>query len=516
VIRDDDDGVAGSTGLTPPQALDRRDAIAVLACTLLAAALRLYRLDALGISYDETFTIAHAAGALPALLQTLLGDVVHPPLHYVLVHAWIGLTGVGAVEARLVSVIAGVLSIPALYLLARRFTSIAVSTTAALLLATSQMAVYFSQEARPYMLAQLLSLAAAGSLLSLVEGPSPLRIILFAVASLTLMATHYHGIATLAALAVYILIFRRTCPPLALRGMVIAGAIVIAAYSPWLIALSSSDAARARVGGGALASTVERPDLTAPVMALNRFNNGKLGSMERESAVGTVVIGLIIFTAPIMLALFRRHEHIGNPTQAASHRRGLVLGCLMATTPVLLAILLGTFGAVFNYRHFSFAVPGYYLAVAIGWRVTAERRPIRIAWLAAALVMSALALRANYLVPTKPAYREALAPLAASYQPGDCAVIRPGIFNDRMHLAWDVYYRERGRPRMVAFSSVRRDVPDCERLWFVWDKTWWMNRSEVQTSRTVEAMTSLEQHFERVQQHVHPDLEVRLLRRRAR
>ena len=151
----------------------------------------------------------------------------------------------------------------------------------------------------------------------------------------------------------------------------------------------------------------------------------------------------------------------------------MVLGWLLAAIPVGFAIALGAFGSIFNYRHYSFAVPGYYLAVAIGWQVCFRRTGARAAWLAIATVVSVFALRAN-LVVTKPDYREGFRPLAQSY---NTAIVWPAAGSNKVHLAWEVYYPER-KLRFVPFDSLATAAGTCDRLWLVWDRTWWMDRDQ--------------------------------------
>ena len=511
------------------RALTRRDGIALCLIVLVGAALRLYRVDAQSVWFDEAFAVAHSVKSLPDLFQVLLLEGGrHPPLHYWILHFWFGIVGFGAMEARLVSVIFGTLSIPLLYVLARRFTDSATSLCAALLLSVSQIAIYFSQEARSYMAAQCLSLVAACAFTWLLQRPTFGPTAVFAAASLALLATHYYGIATLAALGLYWVLFRLDYSPLVLRRLALAAAIVTAAYLPWPLALRSSAEARpAQVFRARDAS--ERPSTLSPVMALNRFNNGKLASMEAESPAWSVALGLALFTVPVAVALWlvriRRDvgpaleappPTVGPPASCKARRlrlRGLVLGMLLAGFPVGAAILAGAFGAVFNYRHYSFAVPGYYLAVAIGWQVCFHRRLVRVAWTAAALGLSAFALRAVYFAPTKPDYRAALAPLAAGYHTGDCAVTRPGIWKDSMHLAWDVYYRHRGSPTVVPFESLPAGLAGCERLWIVWDTTSWMNRDAQERTRTIDMVTALQPQFDLIEHPQHADVDVRLYRR---
>ena len=514
----------------PGTSLTRRDGIALCLIVLLGLALRVYRVNAQSVWYDEAFTVAHSVKPLGELFQVLLREGGrHPPLHYWLLHVWFGIVGFGAVEARLVSVICGTLSMPLLYVLARRFTDAATSLCAALLLSVSQIAIYFSQEARAYMAAQCLSLLAACAFTSLLKRPTFARTAVFGTVSLALLATHYYGIATLAALGLYWVAFRRDYSPVVFRRLVIAAGVTAAVYAPWPLALrSSAEAQPGQVFQERDSS--ERPGLLSPVMAVNRFNNGKLASVETESPAWSVALGLGIFTLPLAAALWlggtRRDARsaveasplgaarTGSPDAPRRRLQGLVLGCLLAAVPVGVAMLAGALGATFNYRHFSFAVPGYYLAVAIGWQVCFRRPSLRAAWLVAALALSAFALRANYFAPTKPDYRAALAPLAAGYQAGDCAVNRPGIWHDSMHLAWEVYYRDRGSPTTVAFDSLPAGLAGCERLWFVWDTTWWMNHDAEERARTTAMEAELRADFDLLEEGHHPAVDLRLFRRR--
>lgn len=176
---------------------------------------------------------------------------------------------------------------------------------------------------------------------------------------------------------------------------------------------------------------------------------------------------MVVFTLPALGAFWFAKR---------GQRQGVVLGYLLAGVPVSMAILLGAFGMIFNYRHYSFAVPGYLLAVALGWRVCIRSAAGSWTWLAIATLFSVLALRANYAV-TKPDYRVGFLPLAASYQPGDCATARPRAWYRQLHLGWEVYYPNQPL-RLVRFDSLPDGLTDCQRIWMIWDRTWWLNEDK--------------------------------------
>jgi len=117
---------------------------------LLALALRLYRVGVESVGYDEAFSLSFAAEPLPRMMQDLIRDFVHPPLHYLVLTAWMKVFGFGVMQARLLSVVCGTLAVIVLYALTGRLFGRMTAAVAALLLAISELGVIFSQEARPY------------------------------------------------------------------------------------------------------------------------------------------------------------------------------------------------------------------------------------------------------------------------------------------------------------------------------------------------------------------------------
>ena len=122
---------------------------------LLALGLRLYRLDGQSLWYDEGTSVVLAGRDVAAIVQGAAADI-HPPLYYVLLHFWARLFGSSEVAVRLLSAIAGLGVVGAVYLLGRRLFDQQVALVAALLAALSPFLVYYSQEARMYILAALL------------------------------------------------------------------------------------------------------------------------------------------------------------------------------------------------------------------------------------------------------------------------------------------------------------------------------------------------------------------------
>ena len=482
----------------------RWTAAVIFLITCAGLAIRLYNLDAQSVWYDEAGSVAFSARPLDQLFTVLIDDVVHPPLHYVVLHGWFKLAGVSAINARLVSVLFGTLSIPIFYLLARRFTDTATSLIAAVLLAISQAAVYYSQEARPYAQAQFFSLLAAIAFITFLRAPGPRTMAGFTLSAIALVYTNYYGSAVLLALGLYWLIFRRDFPRSVFRYLSVAVTILVLVFIPWVIALKSGGrltSARLSRSRGQAGRT---SNLASPVAALVHFNNSKLGEIDAPAKVSHALPGVLLFTLPIAVALFLRGREIP---------RGLTFGLLYTAIPAVTAILIGATIAGFHYRYYVFAVPGYYLAVAIAWRICLPNGFPLAACLAAVAIYTGFALRANQ-ISTKSDYRTALRPLAESVRPGDCISGRPRIWKTNLHFGLEVYYRDRPPIRFIPFDSIGGAHTSCERLWIVWDRTWWMNTNPLEGEKEIASISALSANYRPAERFSHPAIDIQLLVRK--
>ena len=120
-------------------------------------ALRLYRLGAQSLWYDETVSAYLASQSIPGLVAHTAGDI-HPPGYYGLLHLWVRLAGDSEYALTFFSLVFGVLLIALSFALARRLLGQTAALWSALLVATSPYNVWYSQEVRMYTLGALLGL----------------------------------------------------------------------------------------------------------------------------------------------------------------------------------------------------------------------------------------------------------------------------------------------------------------------------------------------------------------------
>lgn len=189
--------------------------------TVLAALLRLPTLAVESLWYDETFTAWLANLPLQNLVNAARGDV-HPPTWYLIEWGIVTALGSHAFSLRLISALAGIALIPAVW----RLSGILAPSrrvSAALITAIAPFAVYYSQEARAY---SLLMLVLTVALIALLEQKW-----LWFVAC-AVFALYLHNLAALSLAAVaWVGLYRFWRKP----ALYAAFAAIGLAWLPWLI-----------------------------------------------------------------------------------------------------------------------------------------------------------------------------------------------------------------------------------------------------------------------------------------
>ncbi|NJM41654.1 MAG: hypothetical protein HC853_13295 [Anaerolineae bacterium] len=121
---------------------------------LFAAALRFYKLDAQSLWYDEGNSARIAERSVQLIIEGAAGDI-HPPLYYLLLKFWRDLFGSSEFALRSLSAACGVLLVWFVFLMGRAWCNRRVGVVAAVLVAISPFAIYYSQETRMYALLAL-------------------------------------------------------------------------------------------------------------------------------------------------------------------------------------------------------------------------------------------------------------------------------------------------------------------------------------------------------------------------
>jgi uncharacterized membrane protein len=216
---------------------------ALVAILLLGFALRLHRLGADSLWYDETVSVHLAAKSIPALVAHTAGDI-HPPGYYLLLHVWVRLAGLSEFATAYLSLFFGLVLVALAYRLAARFFDWRVGLLAAFLVAVSPYNLWYSQEVRMYTLGAALGLGLLAVVLSLATEPDRLppwsRLALYALfGALGLWTLYYFAFLLIAVnlvVGVWCLVgWRRGRLGWAWLGRwLLAQGAVLLLYAPWI------------------------------------------------------------------------------------------------------------------------------------------------------------------------------------------------------------------------------------------------------------------------------------------
>ncbi|MDP2924726.1 MAG: glycosyltransferase family 39 protein [Candidatus Omnitrophota bacterium] len=122
---------------------------AILIITIIAFGLRLYRLGASDLWYDEVWSVLISKNFLYNW---------NPPLYFSFLYYWIKLFGVSEFAIRFPSLVFSVASIPSIFFLGKQIFNNRVGLYASLIMCLSSFHLWYAQEARPYSLVVLLSI----------------------------------------------------------------------------------------------------------------------------------------------------------------------------------------------------------------------------------------------------------------------------------------------------------------------------------------------------------------------
>jgi hypothetical protein len=216
---------------------NRRAYAWLILCLIAQAALMTHRLDLLPMWGDELFTIQAAQRPVGAMIEMVRGDV-HPPLYFLLAHYWTRIIpGDVLVQLRLLSVLLALLATAALDRLFLKHVPARVRLWFLALWTFSACLLLYSRMARSYSLQVLGFVIVCWAAWRWSQEFSSWKRLMICAGSLAaLLYTHYApGFAAWAGVNVLLARQARQRPGRWLAGNL----IVLAAYLPWLVTLSS-------------------------------------------------------------------------------------------------------------------------------------------------------------------------------------------------------------------------------------------------------------------------------------
>lgn len=196
---------ASTTTIDRARSLARPALIGVVALTVLAAAIRFYRLGHQGFWYDEAISAHLTSYPLGKMFGLIPQSESTPPLYYCIAWVWVRVFGHGEAGLRSLSAVGGVATVPFVYAAGAKLLSVRGGLIAAALAACNPLLIWYSQEARAYSLLVLLCAISLLAFSYLLERPSRGPAAAWAVASGLALATEYYALLLVVPEALWLL-----------------------------------------------------------------------------------------------------------------------------------------------------------------------------------------------------------------------------------------------------------------------------------------------------------------------
>lgn len=354
--------------------LNRRSRALFICISLVFVAARLWHLTSYGVFGDEVFTIWTAEQDWASLFASVIGDVVHPPLFYLLLKLWIGIGGQSQLWMKLLPLLLSIGSLVPLLFLCRELNLKAGPMNLALwLVAVNGFLINHSQELRMYSLLFLLSVSSLWFFARLVNrtaGSSLTQFQLFAV-NLLLVFTHYYGWMVVGLELIFLLVWKRT----RLRSFSIAVAVLAVCFLPWVYVVHQASL----VNPSRVNFVWNQPPPLSELIGFYGNLNGALSY--RWKVFGTAAV-MILFWSPIIKWGWR----VSRKRESARSTMTFCWLALFAFGPALVSFVASHAlpQPVWAFRYLIIASPAYLLLVAEG---AYRLRPARLRLAAVGLIV---------------------------------------------------------------------------------------------------------------------------------
>ena len=318
-----------------------------------------------------------------------LGDF-HPPLFHVFLKGWISLFGSSEMAIRFPSIILGVGTVFVTYLIGKKLFETKTALIASILLATAPLHIYYSQEARMYMMAAFLASLSCYFFITILEKDSLISWFGFVTSTTLMLYSDYLPYVLIPLFVFYLFINRRNIAKGTLRTFVPAFIIIFVLLIPWLVIFPKQlmTGLSAAAASPAWAQVVGTPNLKNLVLTFVKFTIGRI-SYENDLIYALLFLPAAIFIISLLgLSVFR-----------LSVKRSFLWYWFLG--PVILSFLAGFFIPIFAYFRLIFVLPSFYLILASGVN-TINWTPLVRTFLAMSLAIN---LTAATIYFTKPQFQ---------------------------------------------------------------------------------------------------------------
>jgi mannosyltransferase len=407
--------------------------------TLGGAGLRLIHLQHKSFSPDEAFSVIFAQTVWANFRHWLVSSEANMALYYLLLRIWIHISDT-PFFVRVLSVVPGVATIPAIYFAGKTLFSRRAGIISAALLAVNIFHILYSQEARGYSLLVLLVTCSSLFFARNVKSPSWTNTVWYILTSVAALYTHFF-----------------------------AALVIMTQFVSWtLLPQRFRNANQLR---NLLAIAI----LGSPLMFFLVFSTGtQLGWVHPPASkdvyhlfmyLGGSGVRFIFFLCATVLAFREWWLQRAEPAEP-SHGWSFVLVVLWLLLPVLVTLFVSHWKPMFVFRFLIICLPAMLLLFARGLSLL---RPDWLCFAALAVVFfaSLVAVRSFYRQPGQTDWPAAISYLAQNARPGDVLIFA----NSYCRFPFDYNLRTSGKrlPRLRVESGNPGAIPsfpaEAQHLW---------------------------------------------------
>ncbi len=421
------------------------------AILLLGFAVRLYKLGAPSLWYDETVS-AFLASQSPSELVAHTARDIHPPLYYLLLHYWAAIAGQTEFGLAFLSLIFGLLLIPLTYRLARYLSNSSVAIWAAVIISVSPYNIWYSQEVRMYTLAAFLGLLAAYcGLRALADTLRPGNFLWwlgYLAATVAGLYTLYYFAFLLIILNLLFLIYtlRPKFKGVTFGSLLVANSLLLLAYLPWL------PVAWRQATNPPVPSWRSFAGLTLWSILLESWSALSFGQSVQPATFWPMLL-LTLALAVAGLLLLRRTPLLPDAPVPPLSTSFFLLSYTFG--PLLLIYLFSFVTPLYHVRYIFAYSPGFYILLGAGM-VWLTGRSNRMAAVVALLMLLTGSLYSIYQYHFNPRYRTddyrtAVEFIQQRWQPGDAILVNAGY----VYTAFAYYtdWSDLARRRLAPYQS---------------------------------------------------------------
>ncbi|MEQ1604811.1 MAG: glycosyltransferase family 39 protein [Pyrinomonadaceae bacterium] len=371
--------------------------------------LRVWKMGETCLWFDEIFSVHAASQPWNSLLAFVALDLIHPPLFYLILKAWIAIGGDSTMWLRMLPLACSVLAILPLFLLLDELKqSFNVKALTLCILIVSGSILKYSLEVRMYSLMLCLSLFSIWLFVRSVERRA--GILPLIAVNILLIYTHYFGWFVVASEGAAALLFYRG----SWKKIFAMAAVSIMAFTPWIAAIYDASGAGAGSGLAQNIGWMSRPGVREiTVFAFNVVEPFycQLGSSEPISNFLVTLPVLVLLTIIASFAAINWREFDGQT------RKALLTFATFVAVPLALAFSISWLSpySIWGTRHLIVVFVPFYLLIAIagsnlkgrtlrfgllgcallaclvGGAMNASREPQRFGWCEAGPITSGIA-----------------------------------------------------------------------------------------------------------------------------